>query len=205
MDMRRRDGREDSMTRRKSMGAEQNMQEVASRESGGSARKREQELRARMVAYYRGDPARIQHFMKVYAFAAMEAEEEGVPEETMEILRAAALVHDIGIKAAEEKYGSSNGKLQEKEGPAIAETMLAQVGYPEHIIRRVSYLVGHHHTYTDIDGIDYQILVEADFLVNLFEDGISRRAVRSTEAKIFRTRAGKRILQEMYALDESEA
>mgnify|MGYP000340972515 FL=1 len=32
---------------------------------------------------------------------------------------------------------------------------------------RVAYLIGHHHTYDKIEGMDYQILVEADFLVNI--------------------------------------
>ena len=72
------------------------------------------------------------------------------------------------------KYGSAGGKLQEAEGPAIAKGMLERLGFAPAIVERVCYLVGHHHTYTDIDGIDYQILVEADFLVNLYEDGSSR-------------------------------
>ena len=38
-------------------------------------------------------------------------------------------------------------------------------------------LIGHHYTYDHIDAPDWQILVEADFLVNLFEDGESRDAV----------------------------
>ena len=80
-----------------------------------------------MIAYENGSPARIQHFMKVYAFADMIGEAEKLSEEKMEILRAAALVHDIGIRVAEEKYGSCSGKLQEKEGPAIAEKMLDEM------------------------------------------------------------------------------
>ena len=131
---------------------------------------KEQELRLRMISYDGGDPARIQHFIKVYTFAVMIGEGEQLPEETMEILRAAALVHDIGIKVAEEKYGSSDGKLQEKEGPPVARQMLTEIGYPQEVVDRVCYLVGHHHTYLDMDGMDYQILVEADFLVNLFEN-----------------------------------
>ncbi len=55
-------------------------------------------------------------------------------------------------------------------------------GWPETVIRRVSYLVGHHHTYTEIDGMDYQLLVEADFLVNLFEEG----ALPETREDVFR-------------------
>lgn len=107
---------------------------------------RELKLKERMIAYENGSPARIQHFMKVYAFADMIGEAEKLSEEKMEILRAAALVHDIGIRVAEEKYGSCSGKLQEKEGPAVAEKMLTEVGYPGDAIRRICYLVGHHHT-----------------------------------------------------------
>ena len=163
---------------------------------------RELKLKERMIAYENGSPARIQHFMKVYAFADMIGEAEKLSEEKMEILRAAALVHDIGIRVAEEIYGSCSGKLQEKEGPAVAEKMLTEVGYPGDAIRRICYLVGHHHTYSGIDGLDYRILVEADFLVNLFENESSRHAMRNADEKVFETETGKRILHEMFALDD---
>ena len=67
---------------------------------------------------------------------------------------------------------------------------------------RVSYLVGHHHTYDQIDGLDYQILVEADFLVNLYEDGVTKEAVMHAYNKIFRTEHGKRICAEMFGIEE---
>ena len=70
------------------------------------------------MEYYAGDPKRVQHFLKVYEFAKLIGESESLETETMHILRTAAIVHDIGIKISEEKYGSSNGKYQEKEGPA---------------------------------------------------------------------------------------
>lgn len=165
---------------------------------------KEQELRLRMISYDGGDPARIQHFIKVYTFAVMIGEGEQLSKETMEILRAAALVHDIGIKVAEEKYGSSDGKLQEKEGPLVARQMLTEIGYPQEVVDRVCYLVGHHHTYLDMDGMDYQILVEADFLVNLFENASTRKVIRSVDTKIFRTASGRRILHAMFALDGAE-
>ena len=75
-----------------------------------------------MMKYYTGDPKRIQHFIKVYQFAKMIGELEKLPEEVQYILETAAIVHDIGIKPAEEKYGSCGGKLQEQEGPAAAYT-----------------------------------------------------------------------------------
>ena len=76
--------------------------------------------------------------------------------------------------------------------------MLRSLGFPQDVTARVAYLVGHHHTYSCIDGIDYQILVEADFLVNLFEHGDAMNAVRAVREKIFRTATGKKILDEMF-------
>ena len=155
-----------------------------------------------MISFYRGDPARIQHFMKVCGFAKLIGEEEGLDEKTLYILEAAACVHDIGIRPALEKYGKENGSLQEKEGPAEAEKMMKLLGFDEEVIDRVSFLVGHHHTYTGIEGMDYQILVEADFLVNYFENDMDRETVRKSVEKIFRTEAGKRIAQEMFFPEE---
>ena len=155
-----------------------------------------------MIAYYSGDPKRIQHFTKVHSYAKLIGELSGMRGEELLTLEAAAYVHDIGIKVAEEKYGSSNGRLQEQEGPAVAEDMLGRMHFDEKIIRRVSYLVGHHHTYDQIDGLDYQILVEADFLVNLYEDGVTKEAVMHAYNKIFRTEHGKRICAEMFGIGE---
>lgn len=152
-----------------------------------------------MIQYYNGDPKRIQHFVKVHSFAKLIAESEQVDQKTMEILEAAAYVHDIGIKAAEQKYGSCSGKLQEQEGPAIAKEMLERLGFEKRITDRVCYLVGHHHTYTNIDGIDYQILVEADFLVNLYEDNSSKETAASVCEKLFKTQSAKNICRMMFA------
>ena len=94
---------------------------------------------------------------------------EGLPANVQETLEAAIVVHNIGIHPAERKYGHCDGPLQEQEGPPLARELLARLGWEENVIERMAWLVGHHHAYTDIDGADYQILVEADFLVNLFE------------------------------------
>ena len=160
------------------------------------------QLFCEMIQYYRNDPKRIQHFTKVHSYAKLIGELSGMQGEELLTLEAAAYVHDIGIKVAEEKYGSSNGRLQEQEGPAVAEEMLGRLHFDEKIIRRVSYLVGHHHTYDQIDGLDYQILVEADFLVNLYEDGVTKEAVMHAYNKIFRTEHGKRICAEMFGIEE---
>lgn len=153
-----------------------------------------------MIAYDKGDPRRIQHFMKVHDFARTIGQLEGLDDDTLYILESAAVVHDIGIHVCEEKYGSCEGKLQEKEGPALAKELLERLGYEQEVINRICYLVGHHHTYTNIDDMDYQILVEADFLVNLYEDKVSLDAVHKAYQNIFKTESGKKICRDMFGI-----
>ena len=156
------------------------------------------ELTRSMIAFDGGDPKRIQHFIKVHSFARQIGLGEGLDAKTQFILEAAALVHDIGIIPAEKKFGSCGGKLQEQEGPAPARQMLTELGFEESVIDRICYLVAHHHTYHDVDGLDYQILLEADFLVNLYEDESPISAVQGALAKIFRTRTGTEICNLMF-------
>jgi hypothetical protein len=76
--------------------------------------------------------------------------------------------------------------------------MLTELGFDEAFIERVCFLVAHHHTYTDIDGTDYQILIEADFIVNAYEDELSHEAIENAINKLFKTEAGKYYLRTMY-------
>lgn len=153
-----------------------------------------------MIEYYAGDPHQIQHFVKVHSYSRLIGLEEGLDEETQITLEMAALVHDIGIKAGMEKYGRGNGKIQEELGPAIAERLLSDLGVDPQRVERISYLVGHHHTYTNVEGLDYRILLEADFLVNLHEENESKEEIEKAYREIFRTETGKNICKTMFAL-----
>ena len=162
------------------------------------------QLILKMIEHDAGNPWMIQHLMKVHEFARIIGTLEKLDEKQMEILEAASIVHDIGIKIAKQLHGTSNGKLQEKEGPPYAEKLLSELGYDRDLTDRVCYLVAHHHTYTDIDGLDYQILVEADFLVNLYEESSDLETVKSTYKKIFRTNSGKMICRKMFGFSEQQ-
>lgn len=157
-------------------------------------------LHLAMIELYNGDAKRIQHFCKVHSYAKLIAETENVDDKTLFIIESASLTHDIGIHICEEKYGNCNGKLQEKEGPAIAKDLLEKLGFDAEISNRVQYLIAHHHTYDNITDIDYQILVEADFLVNMMEDNLSKSAVQNAYNKIFKTSCGKKICKDMFGL-----
>ena len=157
-----------------------------------------------MIAYYDGDPKRIQHFTKVHSYARLIGIGEELDDASLFILEAAAYTHDIGIRVAEEKYGRSDGKLQEQEGPIIAQKMLSQLGFENYIVERICFLIGHHHTYDNIDGLDYQILVEADFLVILYDDDAGNRAIDKAYKRIFKTETGKKIFRLMFGYEEED-
>ena len=157
-----------------------------------------QEIARRMVAYNAGDARRIHHFIKVYGFAKMIGETEGLDADTQEILEIAALTHDIGIRNSERKYGNCSGAHQQEEGPPEARVLLESLGAETGVVERVCWLIAHHHTYTDIQGLDYQILVEADFLVNAYEDEMDEDAVHTVRNKLFRTQTGIELLDLLY-------
>ena len=151
-----------------------------------------------MSEYYRGDSHQIQHFAKVHTYSRLIGILEGLDEETLNTLEMAALVHDVGVKAGMEKYGRGNGKIQEELGPAIAEELLTGLGVDPDRVARISYLVGHHHTYTNVEGMDYRILLEADFLVNLHEEKEPMEGIVKAYEEIFRTEAGKKSVKTMF-------
>ena len=153
-----------------------------------------------MIEYDKEAPDRIQHLAKVHSFARLIGLSEGIDEKQLYILETAAYTHDIGIKPSYEKYGHCKGPYQEKEGVEPAKKMLGELRFEEDVIDRVCWLIAHHHTYTDVDGMDYQILLEADFLVNLFENGDDRETIEAAYKKIFKTETGKHICKTMFGI-----
>lgn len=156
------------------------------------------EVLLEMIRYNAGDARRVNHLIKVYGFAKVIGEQEGLDARTQEILEVAALTHDIGIRNSERKYGSCSGEHQQVEGPPEARTLLEALQADEALVERVCWLIAHHHTYSNIQGLDYQILVEADFLVNAYEDEMDEDAVRTVREKIFRTKAGLELVDTLY-------
>lgn len=151
-----------------------------------------------MMMYYTSDVRRINHFLKVYGFAKTIAENEKLNQQQQLLVEVTAIVHDIGIKISEEKYNSSAGKYQEMEGPSVAKVLLERLGVEYALIEDVCFIVGNHHTYQHINSLPFQILVEADFLVNIAEEEMSQNAIQSVKEKIFKTKTGLEILITLY-------
>ena len=152
----------------------------------------------KMIAFYRGNIHDIDYFLKVWAMAKTIGELEVLDKHAQEVLELAAVVHDIACPLCREKYGDTNGKHQELESPPLVEAFFKGLPVERPDVERISWLVAHHHTYANIDGPDHQILLEADFLVNAGESGYTPSAIRNFRERVFRTAAGKELLDSMY-------
>jgi len=152
----------------------------------------------KMIRYFGTDVRRINHALKVYGFASCIARREKLSDNEILIVDITAILHDIGIKEAEKKYHSNSGHYQEIEGPSIARDLLSEINLDIEILDRICFIIGHHHSYQKIDGLDFQILVEADFLVNIHEDELSRHSIESIQKKYFKTQSGISMIESIY-------
>lgn len=156
---------------------------------------------AKMIDFYQGNKHDVAHFLKVFAYARTIGQLEGLEAATQTTLEIAAVVHDIACPLCREKYNSAAGNLQEKESEALLRPFLAEFSLDNEILERVIQLVCRHHTYTGIDGLDCQILLEADYLVNADEGEQSRQAVERFRDAVFRTQSGTQLLNSIYIRD----
>jgi len=137
-----------------------------------------------------GDIKRIEHSLKVFGYAQLLGVAESLDEKTLEILELTALLHDIGIHVAEKKYGRSTSHYQETEGPPVAHEVLTSLDFNPETVDRVCFIISKHHTFTAVDGIDFQLLVEADFLVNSSEDHMNDHQITHFAKNIFSSESG---------------
>ncbi|WP_425059159.1 hypothetical protein SCACP_38260 [Sporomusa carbonis] len=149
------------------------------------------------------DQRRINHALKVLGYAETIMDGEGVDESMRKIITITALLHDVGIKVAEAKYNSAAGRYQEMEGPPIVKEIMERQGERQDTIDRVTYIVGGHHTPAKNNGLDFQIIWEADLLVNIQEEGIDTNVVhvRKIIEKNIKTATGWKIARKIYAID----
>ena len=144
------------------------------------------QIMEKMIAFSNGNLHDMNHLMCVWTYAKTIGELEGLDRKTQETLEIAAITHDIACPLCREKYGNS---------------FLADAGLPGDQVDRVAYLVSHHHTYTDIDGIDYQILIEADYIVNASESGYSPENRKNFLEEHMKTESGKRLLRSTFCME----
>ncbi len=152
----------------------------------------------KMITFSEGNLHDIDHLLRVWAYARAIGEQEGLDADTQLVLEAAAITHDIACPLCREKYGRADGKHQEEEGAPMARDFLADSGMSAAQIERVAYLVGHHHSFTGVDGVDWQILLEADWLANAAENGWGAEKARHFLNGFAKTAAGRRLIRSVF-------
>lgn len=154
---------------------------------------REQALLLDALLYEDGHKRRTEHILKVYGLARLLGEAESLPEEEREILQAAAIVHDLAIKYCKEHCGGDAGQdNQRREAPHLVEEFLSRAGYSPQDVAQVIELVLHHHDYQGEHSRLLGLLIEADVLVNCYEEGLAAEQAEAAAA-LFRSETGKRL------------
>ena len=150
-----------------------------------------------MEDYFSDDMKRIRHAHDVMKNAERLLETE---DGDYTVVIAAALLHDIGIHEAEGKYGSVSGKYQELEGPPIARKILTELGSEQSQIEEICEIIAHHHTPGKVLSNNFNILYDADWLVNLGDefDIEDKELVSSIINRVFLTKSGRLIAHQLY-------
>lgn len=150
-----------------------------------------------MEKYFAADQRRINHAKKVLEFAEQLLEKEGA--EPLVVI-SAAILHDIGIHKAEEKYKSSAGSYQELEGPPIAREIMQKLQFKKEVVDEVCEIIANHHSPGKIDTVNFKVLYDADWLVNLKDefDTKDREGLDKTINKVFLTPSGKELAKRLY-------
>ena len=144
-------------------------------------------------------PYSIDHTLRVLENAEAIMEGEKIKENDRELISIAAILHDIGAIEAQRKHGSMEAHYQEIEGPKITRRILEDLRYDTNRIDRICYIVGNHHTPSKIDGIDFQILWEADLLENMIVNKPeSKDELKKYIEENFKTATGKKLTEEMF-------
>lgn len=158
------------------------------------------QIMEKMIAFSQGNIHDIDHLIRVWTYARTIGELEGLDAGTQYILEAAVIVHDIACPLCREKYGNTNGKHQETEGVPLVRAFFRDSDLTAEQIDRIAFLVGHHHTLTGIDGPDYQILIEADYIANATENGYCKENVERFMDRVMKTEHGKALAREIMQL-----
>jgi HD superfamily phosphodiesterase len=143
-----------------------------------------------MIRFFDGDLRRISHALKVFAYANAISELEGCSSEVTERVLLASIFHDVGIKIAEDKFGSCSMRQQEEEGPSAARAILESLGIEEKLIDGICFIIGHHHHPESTEDQAFRILIESDFIVNFEEGDLPLNSLERTVQKHFRTQSG---------------
>jgi len=146
-----------------------------------------------MKKYFKQDFKRIGHASRVARYAQKIGMAEGG---NMAVILASAYLHDIGIHEAERKHQSTAAVYQEQEGPAIARSIMENLGASEDLIEEVCDIIGHHHHPREEETLNFKVLYDADLIANIEDNQKEKQSEPEKIIKIiessFFTKNGKK-------------
>jgi len=146
------------------------------------------------------DQKRVEHALSVLNYAEqIQTAEGGDPL----VVKAAAILHDIGIQQVERKYGSSAGKYQEIEGPPIAERILKNYRLNDEVVEHICKIIANHHSAKEIDTLEFRCVWDADWLVNIPEifEGADKQRLEDIINGTFKTQKGHELAMALFVND----
>ena len=155
-------------------------------------------ISSEMKKYWGDDTKRVNHALKVAQYAEEILKIEGGHPL---VVLGAAYLHDVGIKEAERKKGTVSEEDHEREGKAAAEEILMKLNVQRTIANEICDIIGHHDHPRERETLNFQILYEADWLVNLGENGFLKDPKKLQEiiTKNFRTVTGKNLADRLFS------
>ena len=160
------------------------------------------QLKNNMIQYFQKDVPRLKHALKVFEFAQIICESLHLEKEQKEIIYYSAILHDIGIKEAEQKYNNNDPAYQEKLGPNIARDILQKLQADPKLIEEVCDIIGHHHHPRDQESANFKVVFDADLLVNLEEihhkSPFKKEEIKTFIEKNFLTNTGKTLAKDIF-------
>lgn len=156
----------------------------------------EDKLLTELELFWENDLKRISHAKKVLSFAKKILEKEGAD---WYIAIPASILHDVGIKPSEQKYGSSAGYYQEREGPPVAMAILAKIGLETEYAEEICEIIANHHSPGNINTPNFKVIYDADLIVNLEEMLLeNKEKLKELIGNAFLTNSGKELAWKLY-------
>lgn len=146
--------------------------------------------------YENGHIRRTKHILMVHSLVKSIGSEEGLSLEQQQIVQSAAILHDIAIKRCKRKYNDASIEKQQLECIPVAKKFLTACNYVPSYTEKILELIYYHHDYSISRGLEHQVLIEADLIVNCLEHKNHKEKAEEL-AKHFRTKTGKELLSRL--------
>lgn len=154
-------------------------------------------VRDHITAFFGKDSKDLAHALNVLKYVQLLLPEVAPDDWARFRAEAAALVHDIACPLCREVYGECTGDLQEQKSELILDLFFEKHDLPPQQVKRIIWMVCHHHTPEASDESDFRLLIEADLLANVQEHNLDLFDLRQLAVRTMRTQTGQEELRKL--------